>query len=33
MRLLLDENMSDRRLASRLKAHAHDPVLAIDGHG
>jgi hypothetical protein len=26
--LLLDENMSDRRLASRLQAH--DPVLAID---
>ncbi len=30
MRLLLDENMSDRRLASRLKASGHDPVLAKD---
>jgi predicted nuclease of predicted toxin-antitoxin system len=30
MRLLLGENMSDRRLASRLRAHGHDPVLAID---
>jgi predicted nuclease of predicted toxin-antitoxin system len=30
MRLLLDENMSDRRLASRLKAHGHDPLLAPD---
>lgn len=30
MRLLLDENMSDRRLASRLRALAHDPVLAVD---
>ncbi len=30
MRLLLDENMSDPRLASRLRAQAHDPVLASD---
>jgi predicted nuclease of predicted toxin-antitoxin system len=30
MRLLLDENMSDRRLASRLRALAHDPLLAVD---
>jgi hypothetical protein len=30
MRFLLDENMSDRRRASRLKAQEHDPVLAID---
>jgi Domain of unknown function (DUF5615) len=30
MRLLLDENMSDRRLAARLKAQGHDPVFAID---
>jgi predicted nuclease of predicted toxin-antitoxin system len=30
MRLLLDENISDRLLASRLRAMAHDPVLAID---
>ena len=28
MRLLLDENMSDRRLAARLQAQGHDPVLA-----
>ena len=28
MRLLLDENMSDRRLAARLRAQGHDPVLA-----
>ncbi len=28
MRLLLDENMSDRRLATRLQAQGHDPVLA-----
>lgn len=30
MRLLLDENMSDRRLASRLQAQGHDPILATD---
>ena len=30
MRLLLDENTSDRRLASRLRALAHDPLLAVD---
>src|SRR6476646_4183769 len=30
MRLLLDENVSDRRLASRLRAQGHDPVLATD---
>ena len=30
MRLLLDENMSDRRLAARLQAQGHDPVLAIE---
>ena len=30
MRLLLDENMSDRRLAARLQAQGHDPVLATD---
>ena len=30
MRFLIDENMSDRLLASRLKAQGHDPVLAID---
>jgi predicted nuclease of predicted toxin-antitoxin system len=28
MRLLLDENMSDRRLAMRLRAQGHDPILA-----
>ena len=28
MRLLLDENISDRRLAARLRAQGHDPVLA-----
>ena len=28
MRLLLDENMSDRRLGARLRAQGHDPVLA-----
>ena len=28
MRLLLDENMSDRRLAAWLRAQGHDPVLA-----
>jgi hypothetical protein len=31
-RLLLDENMSDPRLPSRLKAQAHDPVLASEAH-
>jgi predicted nuclease of predicted toxin-antitoxin system len=30
MRLLLDENMSDRRLAARLRTQGHDPVMAID---
>ena len=30
MRFLVDENMSDRRRASRLRAQGHDPVLAID---
>jgi predicted nuclease of predicted toxin-antitoxin system len=30
MRLLLDENVNDRRLASRLRAHGHDPVLSGD---
>ena len=30
MKLLLDENMSDRRLAARLRAQGHDPVLATD---
>jgi hypothetical protein len=30
MRLLLDENMSDRRLAARLRAQEHDPILATD---
>ncbi len=30
MKLLLDENMSDRRLAARLRAHGHDPTLAAD---
>jgi predicted nuclease of predicted toxin-antitoxin system len=30
MRLLLDENMSHRRLASRLRAERHDPILATD---
>jgi predicted nuclease of predicted toxin-antitoxin system len=30
MRFLLDENMSDRFLASRLTAQGHDPILAID---
>jgi predicted nuclease of predicted toxin-antitoxin system len=30
MRLLLDENISDRRLAARLRAQGHDPVLATD---
>jgi predicted nuclease of predicted toxin-antitoxin system len=30
MRFLIDENMSDPRLASRLQAQGHHPVLAID---
>jgi predicted nuclease of predicted toxin-antitoxin system len=30
MRLLLDENMSDPRLAARLRAQAHHPVLTGD---
>ena len=30
MRLLIDENMSDKVLASRLNAEGHDPVLAHD---
>jgi predicted nuclease of predicted toxin-antitoxin system len=30
MRFLLDENMSDRRLASRLRKEGHDPILATD---
>ncbi len=30
MRLLIDENMSNSRLASRLKTEGHDPVLAGD---
>ncbi len=30
MRFLLDENMRDPRLASRLRAQGHDPVLASD---
>jgi predicted nuclease of predicted toxin-antitoxin system len=30
MRVLLDENISDRRLVSRLQADGHHPVLAID---
>jgi predicted nuclease of predicted toxin-antitoxin system len=30
MRLLLDENMNDQRLAARLRASGHDPVLARD---
>ena len=30
MRFLIDENMSDRRLESRLRAQGHGPVLAID---
>jgi predicted nuclease of predicted toxin-antitoxin system len=30
MRLLLDENMSDRRLAMRLRAQGHDPILATE---
>jgi predicted nuclease of predicted toxin-antitoxin system len=30
MRLLIDENMSNRRLASMLQAQGHEPVLAGD---
>lgn len=30
MRLLLDENMNDRRLAARVRAHGHDPILSGD---
>ena len=30
MRFLVDENLSSPRLASRLRAHGHDPVLARD---
>jgi predicted nuclease of predicted toxin-antitoxin system len=30
MKFLLDENMSDRRLAARLRAHGHDPTLAAE---
>jgi predicted nuclease of predicted toxin-antitoxin system len=30
MKFLLDENMSDRRLAARLRAYGHDPNLAAD---
>ena len=30
MRVLLDENMSDPRLAARLRAQGHDPILAPD---
>jgi predicted nuclease of predicted toxin-antitoxin system len=30
MRFLIDENLSSPRLASRLRAQAHDPVLAQD---
>lgn len=30
MRLLLDENMSSKRLASRLLAQGHDPILASE---
>ena len=30
MRLLIDENLSSPRLASRLRAQGHDPVLARD---
>ncbi len=30
MKLLLDENRGGLRLASRLQAQGHDPVLAID---
>jgi Domain of unknown function (DUF5615) len=30
MRFLIDENMSDRRLESRLQARGHAPILAHD---
>jgi len=30
MRFLIDENMNDRRLVSRLQAQGHDPILARD---
>ncbi len=30
MRFLVDENLCDRRLVSRLRAEGHDPVLAGD---
>ena len=30
MKVLLDENMSDPRLAARLRARGHDPILAPD---
>jgi predicted nuclease of predicted toxin-antitoxin system len=30
MKVLLDENMSDPRLAARLRARGHDPILASD---
>jgi hypothetical protein len=30
MKVLLDANMSDRRLAARLRARGHDPILAPD---
>jgi predicted nuclease of predicted toxin-antitoxin system len=30
MRFLIDENLCDRPLESRLRAQGHDPVLAID---
>ena len=30
MRFLIDENLSSPRLASRLRAQGHDPVLAGD---
>jgi hypothetical protein len=30
MRFLIDENLCDRSLESRLRAQGHDPILAID---
>jgi hypothetical protein len=30
MKVLLDENLSDPRLAARLRASGHDPILAPD---
>jgi predicted nuclease of predicted toxin-antitoxin system len=30
VRLLLDENMSDRRLAARLQSAGHDAMLVLD---